>query len=129
MQNQEQCWQQQRKNEASLRAMVKKYNEQCPATGDARKRGVFNTVRYKEELAAKTAVVNNDVGEMMHKSRFVAWAQTHQNPEGVMTATLAADRWMETEAAAQLGERLRNSNGLAKEPLQLRIRVSSQVIF
>ena len=129
-QGQEEWWKQQRKDEASLRALVKKYQEQCPAPNDKGKnRGVFNLVRYIEEFKAKTAVISNDVGEMMCRSRYLAWAQTYHNPEGALTEKQAEARWSEMESAASSGDWLHNKNGPVQEPLQLRIRTASQVIF
>ena len=129
-QGQEDWWKQQRKDEASLRAVIKKYQEQCPApTEKGKTRGTFSLVKYIEEFQAKTAVINNDVGEMMCRSRYVAWAQTYHNPEGVMTDKQAETRWAEMEAAALSGEWLHDQKGPAKEQLQLRIQTSSQIIF
>jgi hypothetical protein len=129
-QGQEDWWKQQRKDEASLRAVIKKYQEQCPApTEKGKARGTFSLVKYIEDFQAKTAVINNDVGEMMCRSRYIAWAQTYHNPEGVMTDKQAETRWAEMEAAALNGEWLHDQNGPAKEQLQLRIQTSSQIIF
>ena len=129
-QGQEDWWKQQRKDEASLRAVIKKYQEQCPvATEKGKNRGTFNLVKYIEEFKAKTAVINNDVGEMMCRSRYIAFAQTYHNPEGILTDKQAETRWSEMEAAASNGEWLHDKNGPEKEQLQLRIRTASQVIF
>ena len=125
VQGQEDWWKQQRKDEASLRAVIKKYQEQCPpssATDKGKNRGTFNLVKYIEEFQAKTAVINNDVGEMMCRSRYVAFAQTYHNPEGALTEKQAEARWAEMEAAASAGEWLHDKNGPVKEQLQLRIR-------
>jgi hypothetical protein len=129
-QGQDAWWKQQRKDEASLRAVIKKYQEQCPAPAEKGKnRGVFNLVKYIEEFKAKSAVINNDVGEMMCRSRYLAFAQTFHNPEGILTEKQAETRWAEMEQAANSGEWLHDKNGPAKEQLQLRIRTSSQIIF
>ena len=108
---------------------MKKYQQQCPPTQIQQKRGTFNLVRYREEFAASSAVINNDVGVMMHKRRYVAWAQTAENPDGIATLAGAEAAWTQMEEAAKRGEWLHNSKGPTGEPLQLRIKTQEQVIF
>ena len=127
-QGQEDWWKTVRKDEAELRALVKKYQETCPVS-DTKKRGTFNLARYLEEFKASSSVINDDLGVMMHKSRYVAWAMTAANPEGAMSQSQAESKWATMAEAAESGEWLSNRSGPALEPLQLRIKTGDQVIF
>lgn len=134
IQKQDDWWKQVRKDEAELRSVVKKYLEQCPAVsedgaGGSKKRGVFNTVRYQEEFRATSAIINDDEGIMMHRSRYLAWAQSPANPEGILNKTQAEIKWDEMADAAGQGKWLTNNHGPPSEPVQLRIKVADRVTF
>ena len=136
VQHQEEWWKGVRKDEQELRTLVKKYLEQCPpsvaggsVSSAQKKRGLFLTVRYQEEFRASSAVVNDDEGIMMHKSRYLAWAQTHENPDGAFSKSQAENKWNEMEEAAGLGIWIHNKSGPAAEPLCLRIKTADKVTF
>ena len=106
VQKQEEWWKEVRKDEPQLRELVKKYLDQCPDAGNAasKKSGSFNLVRYIENVKASSAVINEDEGIMMHKTRFLAWAQTEANPDGALSKAQAEQKWSEMEAVASTGQ-------------------------
>ena len=124
-------WTEVRKDEPQLRELVKKYLEQCPDAGNAasKKRGLFNLVRYIEEFKASSAVINDDEGVMMHRSRYLAWAQTDENLDGAYSKAQAEQKWSEMEASAVAGQWVSSQGGPPKEPLLLRIKVADKVTF
>ena len=131
VQKQDEWWKEVRKDEPQLRELVKKYLEQCPDAGNAasKKRGLFNLVRYIENFKASSAVINDDEGVMMHKSRFLAWAQTEENPDGAQSKAQAEQKWSEMEESASTGQWVSSQKGPPKEPLLLRIKVADKVTF
>ena len=131
VQKQEEWWKEVRKDEPQLRELVKKYLDQCPDAGSAasKKRGSFNLVRYIENFKASSAVVNEDEGIMMHKSRFLAWAQTEANPDGALSKVQAEQKWSEMESLVSTGQWVSSQRGPPKEPLLLRIKVAEKVTF
>lgn len=132
VQKTERWWKEVRKDEPKLREVVKTYLEQCPDNnggGGQKKRGLFNTVRYQETFTASSGVINDDECIMMHRSRYLMWAQTHDNPEGAFTKAQAEAKWTEMQEAAELGNWLHSRQGPQSEPLLLLIKVSNRVIF
>ena len=107
-----------RQNEPRLRALLQKYEQECPVKEGSKKRGAFNIVRYIEVHEAAAGTILDDAGILMRKTRFVAHAQTHDYVLGKLSELEADARWEEMKAEAELGKRPTDNDGPPKEPLR-----------
>lgn len=91
-------WLETRNNPKLLKACLKKYNEEAPATVDRSgraRRPKWSILTYKEEIIASSKVQFIERGKMMTKKRYLAWAQTVEG--GKLTEQEAEDQWREWE--------------------------------
>ncbi len=124
VQKEETWWQETRRDEARLRRVVRKYQEQCPRETGVRCRYAFAIVRYKEEYSASTAVRHLCRGRMMTKTRYVAWAMSQEGRH--MTAKDAERQWTEWESDV---DHIRDQKGPTEETLRLRVPMEDDVDF
>ena len=73
--------------------------------------------------------MSDNVGVMMHRSRFLAFAQTHEHPKGKLSQSEAESKWEEMANEAKLAQRIRDQNGPESEPLRLRVECDTKISY
>lgn len=108
-----------------------KYLSTCPLDSKSGKRAnKFNIVKYAEEYRAVTKTIHRKPGRLMHKSMFLGWAQTWDNPKGACKSVAEAEaQWQEYESLAHLKELISDQKGPISEPLRIRIPLSDELHF
>ena len=108
-----------------LRALLKRYNDLCPATNSVKaKRGTFAFVSYIEETEAQNAVRQSAQGKMMWKEEYMTFAK---KPKGGSCSAAEAERrwaeWLGTESTTK------DMKGPPEAPVRLRIVVGDFLNF
>lgn len=128
-QDQMDWWKETRADETKLRKVVERYQQDCPKQVLAKTRKQFNLTKYIEVHEAASGIVSDNVGVMMHRSRFLSFAQTHEHPKGKLSQNEAETKWEEMANEAKLGQRIRDQNGPESEPLRLRVECDTKISF
>ena len=120
-------WAEVQKDEIKLQAVLKDYNTQCPAL-PGKPRKPFAVVKYLEFQEAASGVLRDGIQTMMHKDRWLAYAQTPQCREGQMTATQATTRWEAMLVEAADGIRKSDEDGPPNATKRVSVKTDDLVI-
>jgi hypothetical protein len=113
-QNCTQWWKECRQDTEKLRAAVEKYNQNCPETGEKKRRHSFSFGVFQEEHEASSKARTKEMCPLMHFERWVEYAQTHACYYGKMDAKAAKDKWDEFALTPGIGSDERGPAGSTK---------------
>lgn len=128
-QNKQEWFREIKQDETRLKKLIVKYQESCPKILGSTKRPTFCIAKYSEVHEAAAGVLTDSLGTMMHRSRYLSWAQSDQCSEGKLSEQEAKQRWDEMVEQAHAGTCIHDQAGPTKEPMRVRIATDTNIIF